>query len=75
MRNLRNDTNMLMKNISKEPGIYLGGAKKSIMQNHMFVLLVRENNIYIFDEALGLTTNYYQKETYIGERMEAYPER
>ena len=42
-----------MERISKEPGVYLGGARNGTGAHHMFVLNVRNCKVYVFDESLG----------------------
>ena len=49
-----NNTKLLMKTISNEPGVYLCGAGNTLGLYHTFVLIVRAENIYIFDEAFDM---------------------
>ena len=58
-----NDTNEIMKKISVEPGVYLGGARNGTGAHHMFVLKVCNYKVYIFDESLEMMDKLISKNT------------
>ena len=47
------NTKMLIKDLSGEPGIYFCGAGNILGLHHAFILVVRDTSIYIFDDAFG----------------------
>ena len=47
-------TKTLTMNLANDPGIYLCGAGNTLGLYHVFILMVHEAEIYLFDDALGI---------------------